>query len=89
MLADFPGLEWYPWDEFDESDSSRLGAITEKSFDQKPQLEAELRELRALIESPKSSFRSEAAEYASRLGKALDRMADEDRRIDGNCGGGE
>jgi len=37
-----------------------------------------------LIASPRSRFRPEAAEYAQRLGKALDRMAEEDRRIDKN-----
>ena len=31
-----------------------------------------------------SRFRPEAAEYAQRLGNALDRMAEEDRRIDKN-----
>jgi hypothetical protein len=73
VLKDFPGLEWYPWDNSGK-DEERLPRCT-----QKEQLEEELRELRALIQSPRGSFRPEAAEYADRLRKALDRMEQENR----------
>jgi hypothetical protein len=52
VLGEFQNLEWYPWDEFEKP--SAIATITEKSFSQKEQLEAELRELRALIKSPRS-----------------------------------
>jgi len=80
VLEDFPGLDWYPWDEHD--DFRGLTAITENSFNKKEQLEDELRELRTLVESPRASFRSAAAEYARHLGEALDRIAEEKRRIE-------
>jgi hypothetical protein len=86
-MKNFPGLSWYPWDESEElTTAEEIAPIAEKSFNQKEQLEAELREIKALLASPRSQFRPEAAEYAQRLGKALDRMAEEDRRMDRNCG---
>ncbi len=80
VLKDFPGMEWYPLTEGPES----LAGIVEKSFSREERLEAELKtelaEIRANLESGHVvRFNEAAAEFARRMGRALDRMAEENR----------
>ena len=76
-LADYPGLDWIPSDQ--PEDDCDIRPVTEASFSRKEQLEAELREIKAQLISPRATmFREAAAEYARRVGETLQRMKDDD-----------
>ncbi len=85
-LKDFPGLEWYPWDDLRPAGPTVAQQITEKSFTRKEQLENELREIKAQLNSPRTIYREAATEYARRLGDTLDRIESDNRRIEGPDG---
>ncbi len=83
VLKDFPGLEWYPWDDLVPEGPTTAQQITEQSFNRKEQLEDELREIKAQLNSPRTIYREAAAEYARRLGETLDHIDSDNRRIEG------
>ena len=75
-FSKYPGLQWVPWLAEKDPDDE-LKQLTNVSFSAREQLEAELREIRASLSSPRAIYSEAAGEYARRLGETLQRMKKE------------